>query len=174
MTMIRSWVESANDPAGDFPLNNLPCGVFSTGDEEPRCGVAIGDYILDLTALEEAGILRAADLPVFDVPFWNDFMELGPVAWDELRGALMDLLAEGSPHRETVEPHLVPQAGATLHLPVLISEYTDFYASQHHAMNVGTMLRGAENALPPNWLSIPIGYNGRASSVVPSLSLIHI
>jgi len=168
VTMIRSWVESANDPAGDFPLNNLPCGVFSTGDEEPRCGVAIGDHILDLTALEEAGILRAADLPVFDVPFWNDFMELGPVAWDELRGALMDLLAEGSPHRETVEPHLVPQAGATLHLPVLISEYTDFYASQHHAMNVGTMLRGAENALPPNWLSIPIGYNGRASSVVPS------
>lgn len=168
MKLMRSWVDSANDPAGDFPLNNLPCGVFSTGDEEPRCGVAIGDQILDLTALEEAGILRAADLPVFDVPFWNDFMELGPVAWDELRGALLDLLAEGSPHRATVEPHLVPQTAAIMHLPVLISEYTDFYASQHHAMNVGTMLRGAENALPPNWLSIPIGYNGRASSVVPS------
>lgn len=168
MALERSWVKSANASASDFPLNNLPCGVFSVGEEEPRCGVAIGDMILDVSGLEEAGILKVAEDPVFDVPFWNEFMELGPEAWSSLRAALTDLLREGSVHRAEVELFLVTQAEAQLYLPFLVSEYTDFYAGRNHAFNVGTMFRGPENALPPNWLHIPIGYNGRASSVVVS------
>ena len=168
MPLLKSWVESANVPGSDFPLNNLPCGVFSREGEEPRCGVAIGEMIVDVMALEEAGLIDLPGGPVFDVPFWTELMELGPEAWADFRARMTALLAEGAAERAAVEPHLVPMAGAEMHLPFLVSEYTDFYAGRHHATNVGTMFRGAENALPPNWLSIPIGYNGRASSVVVS------
>jgi fumarylacetoacetase len=168
MPLLKSWVESANAPDTDFPLNNLPCGVFSRDGEDPRCGVAIGDRIVDVMALEEAGLIDLPGGPVFDVPFWNELMELGPEAWAAFRDRMTALLAEGSAERAAVEPHLVPMDGTELHLPFLISEYTDFYAGRNHATNVGTMFRGPENALPANWLSIPIGYNGRASSVVVS------
>lgn len=167
MGLLRSWVSSANGNT-DFPLNNLPCGVFSVGDQEPRCGMAIGDFILDLAALEEEGLLGFAEGPLFDVPFWNEVMEAGSAVWADLRVKVTALLAEGAKARVQVEPHLVPRAQATLHMPFLVAEYTDFYAGRNHAFNVGTMFRGAENALPPNWLHIPIGYNGRASSVVVS------
>ncbi len=168
MTLLRSWVESANSADTGFPLNNLPCGVFSTGEDEPRCGVAIGDMILDVSALEAAGILMLPDGPLLDVPFWNEVMEAGPAVWADLRAALTELLREGSDHRAGVEPYLVPMAGARMHLPFLVAEYTDFYAGRNHAFNVGSMFRDPANALPPNWLHIPIGYNGRASSVVVS------
>jgi fumarylacetoacetase len=168
VSLLRSWVASANDPAGDFPLNNLPCGVFSLAGEDPRCGTAIGDRVLDLAACERAGLLRLAESPVLDLPYWNEVMELGPDAWAALRARLQALLAEGAAERDAVERFLHPIDAVRLHLPFLVAEYTDFYASRHHAANVGTMLRGAENALPPNWLHIPIGYNGRASSVVVS------
>jgi fumarylacetoacetase len=168
MALIRSWLAAANVPEGEFPLNNLPCGVFSQAGGEPRCGVAIGDRILDVAGLEETGLLVLEGGPYLDVPFWNDLMEAGPAVWAALRARLAALLAEGAAERAAVEPFLVPMAGAELHLPFLVSEYTDFYAGRHHATNVGTMFRGAENALPPNWLHIPIGYNGRASSVVVS------
>ena len=166
--LLRSWIESANAPDHPFPLNNLPCGVFSTTGEEPRCGVAIGDYVLDVSSLEETGGLSLPGGPLLDVPFWNELMEAGPQAWAALRNRLTEVLAEGADDRAVVEPHLVPRAEVVLHMPFLVSEYTDFYAGRHHATNVGTMFRGAENALPPNWLHIPIGYNGRASSVVVS------
>jgi fumarylacetoacetase len=166
--LIRSWVKSANAADCPFPLNNLPCGVFSVGDEELRCGVAIGDYVLDVTGLEEEGLLSLAGGQLLDVPFWNEVMGAGPAVWADLRGRLTALLAEGSADQAGVEPFLVPLAEVELHLPFLVAEYTDFYAGRHHATNVGTMFRGAENALPPNWLHIPIGYNGRASSVVVS------
>ena len=168
MPLLRSWVDSANAPDQPFPLNNLPCGVFSRPGEEPRCGVAIGDFVLDLGGLEEAGLLDLPGGPLLDVPFWNEVMEAGPEVWAALRARLVEVLAEGAGERAAVERHLVPLAGVELHLPFLVSEYTDFYAGRHHATNVGTMFRGAENALPPNWLHIPIGYNGRASSVVVS------
>lgn len=168
MALIRSWVESANSPDCPFPLNNLPCGVFSIGDEEPRCGIAIGTMILDVCSLEEDGIVAFEGGPYLDVPFWNEVMAAGPAVWTKLRARLVDLLVEGSTERALVEPHLVEMSEAQLHLPFLVSEYTDFYAGRHHAFNVGTMFRGPENALPPNWLHIPIGYNGRASSVVVS------
>ncbi|MFW8634942.1 fumarylacetoacetase [Cribrihabitans pelagius] len=168
MPLLKSWVASANDAAHPFPLNNLPYGVFSTGADEPRCGVAIGGMILDMQAAEESGLIQLGDAPLFDVPYWNDLMEQGPAVWAALRARLMALLEEGAEERGKVEPLLVPMAEADLHMPFAVSEYTDFYAGRHHAQNVGTMFRGAENALPPNWLHIPIGYNGRASSVVVS------
>lgn len=168
MPLKTSWVASANTPDHPFPLNNLPYGVFSVGESDPRCGVAIGDMILDMAAAEEAGVIDLTDEPLFDVPYWNDLMEEGPAVWAALRERLTALLAEGSQERAKVEPLLVPMSDAVLHLPLVVSEYTDFYAGRHHATNVGTMFRGAENALPPNWLHIPIGYNGRASSVYVS------
>lgn len=168
MPLLRSWVDSANAPACPFPLNNLPCGVFSTPTTPPRCGVAIGDYIADMSVLETAGVLRFGDRPFFAEPSWNAVMAAGPKTWRALREALTTLLAEGSAARGVVEPHLVAMADAQMHLPFRVAGYTDFYASRQHAFNVGTMFRGPENALPPNWLHIPIGYNGRASSVVVS------
>jgi len=168
MPLKPSWVASANTADTDFPLNNLPYGVFSVGENEPRCGVAIGDMILDVTMLEADGVLTAADQDVFDVPFWNDFMEEGPKVWAQFRTDLTALLTEGSQNRARVEPALVAMRDAIMYMPFAVAEYTDFYAGRHHAVNVGTMFRGAENALPPNWLHIPIGYNGRASSVVVS------
>ncbi|MEW2918192.1 fumarylacetoacetase [Ruegeria sp. ANG10] len=168
MPLMKSWVASANDAAHPFPLNNLPYGVFSTGGNEPRCGVAIGDMILDVTSAESEGLIELSDEPLFDLPFWNPLMEQGPAVWAALRDRLIDLLTEGSEEQDKVEPLLVAQAEAEMHMPFAVSEYTDFYAGRHHAQNVGTMFRGPENALPPNWLHIPIGYNGRASSVVVS------
>ena len=168
MPLIRSWLASANAPDCPFPLNNLPCGVFSREGEEPRCGVAIGDRVLDVAGLEEAGLLHLPGGPWLDVPFWNDLMEAGPEVWAALRARLTALLSDGAAEREAVQPFLHLLADVTLHMPFLVSEYTDFYAGRHHAFNVGSMFRGPENALPPNWLHIPIGYNGRASSVVVS------
>jgi fumarylacetoacetase len=168
MALLRSWVESANDPSAPFPLNNLPCGVFSIGDAAPRCGVAIGDLILDVVALEACGVLSLAGGPYFAEPRWNALMAAGPAMWAELREKLTVLLAEASPQQAKTVSHLVPRKEAVLYLPFRVAEYTDFYAGRNHAFNVGSMFRGPENALPPNWLHIPIGYNGRASSVVVS------
>lgn len=168
MPLLTSWVASANSPDTPFPLNNLPYGVFSTDGTDPRCGVAIGDMILDLQAAEEAELIDLGAGPVFDVPFWNEVMELGPDAWADLRHQIVSILKNASAKQGKAVDMLIPQADATMHMPFLVSEYTDFYAGRHHATNVGTMFRGAENALPPNWLHIPIGYNGRASSVVVS------
>ncbi len=168
MPLMNSWVTSANDEAHPFPLNNLPYGVFSTEGGEPRCGVAIGDMILDVSAAEAEGLIALSDEPLFDLPFWNPLMEEGPAVWAALRDRLISLLAEGVEERDKIEPLLVAQDDAKMHMPFAVSEYTDFYAGRHHAFNVGTMFRGPENALPPNWLHIPIGYNGRASSVVVS------
>jgi len=154
MPLLHSWVTSANHADSPFPLNNLPYGVFSTPDSDPRCGVAIGEMILDLQACEEAGLIDLDMGPVFDVPFWNELMEQGPEAWSGLRHRLLALLGQDSPDQTRLEGLMVAQSNASMHLPFLIAEYTDFYAGRHHATNVGTMFRGAENALPPNWLHL--------------------
>ncbi|MEQ8442747.1 MAG: fumarylacetoacetase [Alphaproteobacteria bacterium] len=164
--LIRSWVESANDPNGEFPLNNLPYGVFSTDGKVPRCGVAIGDHVIDLHGLEAAGKLNFAG--TLQSGCWNAFMALGRDEWSRLRQTLTAMLRDGAPDTASTEAQLVPLADVRLHMPFAVSEYTDFYASRHHAFNVGSMFRGPEYALPPNWLHIPVGYNGRASSVVVS------
>ena len=173
MTALKkSWIMSANSADTDFPLNNLPYGVFSLDGGETRCGVAIGDMILDVSGCEEAGVLTAGNEPVFDVPFWNGFMDLGAEAWDKFRAVLTAALSEGSEKQPVLEPHLVAQSSVSMHMPFAVSEYTDFYAGRQHAENMGAILRGSPD-LPPNWLHIPIGYNGRASTVVVSGTDIH-
>lgn len=168
MPLIKSWVESANAEGCPFPLNNLPCGVFSFGKKVPRCGVAIGTCVVDVQALEKSGLLTLAGGPFFKSPAWNNLMAAGPAAWASLRAQLTSLLQAGSRKRKLIEPHLHELSAIQLHMPFRVAEYTDFYAGRHHAFNVGSMFRGPENALPPNWLHIPIGYNGRASSVIVS------
>ena len=174
MTLIRSWIEYANTKETDFPLNNLPYGVFTVSDSDPHCCVAIGDMVLDVTFLEEAKIiLPSENEKVFSEPYWNSFMELGPETWNLFRNNLIELLKEKSAdliteNKSILKKSLIPQKDCVLHMPFVVSEFTDFFASYHHAKNVGTMFRGPENALPPNWLHIPIGYNGRASTVIVS------
>ncbi len=163
MTLQKSWVASANTPNTPFPLNNLPYGVFSVSGGARRLGVAIGDRILDVAAVADALPVDASILS--DPRGWNGLMELGQAQWQVFRRALTDLLSDGATERADA---LVAQSDAQMHMPYTVTEYTDFYAGKNHAMNVGTMFRGPENALPPNWLHIPIGYNGRASSVVVS------
>jgi fumarylacetoacetase len=171
---LRSWVESANLPDCDFPIQNLPYGVFSTRNHvRPRVGVAIGDRVLDLAALESEGLIDAGGSePVFAKPALNAFMTLGTDSWRRVRRRLSVLLSgEEARLRDDArlrDRALTPLSGAILHLPFEVSGYTDFYASREHATNVGKMFRGPENALMPNWLHMPVGYNGRSSTVVVS------
>ena len=158
------------DPASGFGLHNLPYGVFSRGGDAPRCGVRVGETVVDLAAIE-------ALLPVmpgtFAAPALNTFMAAGKGTWDAVRARLQSLL---SAHGDAAlrddaalrASALVPLADAAMHLPAQIGDYTDFYSSRQHATNVGVMFRGPDNALMPNWLHLPVGYHGRASSVVVS------
>jgi len=173
MACIVSYKEDSH-----FPIENLPYGVFSTKDNsKPRIGVAIGDKILDLYAvsqktswLQEAAPELKDAAHIFGQATLNHFMSLGKSTWSATRCTIRELLTAGSPLAQNKEPgtFLVPQNDATMHLPVTINDYTDFYASKEHATNVGIMFRGKENALMPNWLHLPVGYHGRASSVVVS------
>ena len=158
----RSWVESANGHA-DFPIQNLPLGVFSTDGTEPRIGAAIGDMIVDISALAEAGLLDDRWLAALTRPTLNDWFAHGPEEGRALRRLLSDLLS-GEAQRGAVKPHLVAQAKAVMHLPCVIGDYTDFYVGIHHATNVGKQFR-PDQPLLPNYKYVPIGYHGRASSV---------
>ena len=166
MSLILSWVETANVPNHPFPLNNLPYGVFSTKKDGPRCGVRIGDVVLDLKAMESEGYINFEG--VFESSYWNDFIALGEEKWTELRQTLIEYLHKDFSNKEKILKLMHKEFDITMHLPIKVAEYTDFYSGRNHAQNVGTMFRGPENALPPNWLHMPIGYNGRASSVVVS------
>lgn len=173
MKRIASWVDGANSAETHFPLNNLPYGVFSRAGSKPRCCTAIGDHVLDLAALEEAGLLNVDQDPVFTGDNINTFMAQGAAAWDTVRTRLTQLLKDdGDPAlRDDADLRakaLIAMDDVVMHMPFEVAEYTDFYSGRQHAENVGTMFRGKENALPPNWLHIPIGYNGRASTVVVS------
>lgn len=168
----RSWVESANVPDADFPLQNLPLGVFRPSlQAAARPGVAIGDRILDLAALAQAGLLPPTVASACQQPTLNALMALGAPAWSALRARLSELLgADTCPPgelRSRVERHLTPQRAVTMLLPAQIGNYTDFYASLHHATNVGSMFR-PDNPLLPNYKWVPIGYHGRSSSIVAS------
>ena len=167
---LRSFIPV--DPASDFPIQNLPYGVFSADGLAPRVGVAIGDFVLDLSELEQRRRLDVGPLGVFATPVLNPFMALGPKVWSKTRARISELLRADNPELRDDEKlrarALVPMANATLHLPIAVAGYTDFYSSKEHATNVGVMFRGKDNALQPNWLHMPIGYNGRASTVVVS------
>lgn len=169
---LRSFI--AVDPSSDFPIQNLPYGVFFTPEQpDLRVGVAIGDFVLDLAALEAAGLIRFENASgVFAKPSLNAFMALGPKVWSKTRARISELLRHDHPElRDNTglcRRALVPQTFADMHMPIEVAGFTDFYSSKEHATNVGIMFRGKDNALMPNWLSIPIGYNGRASTVVVS------
>ncbi len=172
---LSSWVEFANKPDTDFPIQNLPFGVFTRSgdpDTSARVGVAIGDSILDVSAAVNAKILPASSAAAAcRSSSLNDLMALDKSDHSELRSQLSELLraesttaASAAANRERI---LVPMNRAELRLPVAIGDYTDFYASIHHAMNVGRMFR-PDNPLLPNYKYVPIGYHGRASSIVVS------
>src|SRR6202158_3514256 len=168
---LKSFVDVPSD--SHFPLENLPFGVFKPRDGPARVGVALGDCVVDLSVLEEAGHFR--ELPnrqLFARDSLNEFLALGRPAWRKVREILQRLLsAETAALRDDAklrERVFHRQFDVVMQLPVKIGNYTDFYSSYHHAHNVGTMLRGPENALMPNWKWLPVAYHGRASSVVVS------
>jgi fumarylacetoacetase len=173
---LRSWVQTANLRGADFPIQNLPFGVFRRAGtrEAPRVGVAIGAAILDIAACLAAGLFdddsaaRTA-AAACAMPTLNELMSRGPSARRALRQALSALLADSvAAHRRQIAEHaLIPQHEAELFLPAQIGDYTDFYASVHHATNVGSMFR-PDQPLLPNYKWVPIGYHGRASSIVVS------
>ncbi|OHX67278.1 fumarylacetoacetase [Flammeovirga pacifica] len=164
----KSWVAIPEN--SDFPIQNLPYGIFSSKDNpQKRIGVAIGDHILDL---EKVGHhLSVKDKKVFSTDVLNDFMALGKEVHQKVRQDIFELLSEGN---KTIGiESLTHQNDVTLYLPVRIGDYTDFYSSEEHATNVGIMFRGKDNALMPNWKHIPVGYHGRASSIVVSGTDLH-
>ncbi len=170
--MLRSWIDIAAD--SDFPITNLPWGVFETAERGPRACVAIGEYVLDLYALSEFRLLEDLNLPnykVFRRPTLNSFIRLGRPMWTAVRQRVQDLLRYDAPalrdNEEAMRACLVRRADVRLLLPVKPRNYTDFYASKEHATNVGSMFR-PDNPLLPNWVWVPIGYHGRASSIVAS------
>lgn len=170
---MRSFIDVA--PDSDFPIQNLPYGVFSTPDQEkPRIGVRIGDFVLDLRVIEHRGLFKSVFGDEHVLCKWslNKFMSKGRPVWRAVRKILTDLLRSDSPTlRDDAALRaeaLIPVDRVTMHLPAEIGDYTDFYSSKEHATNVGIMMRGKDNALQPNWLWLPVGYHGRASSIIPS------
>ena len=171
---LKSWVASANDPATDFPIQNLPFCVFASDsiDDEIHIGVRIGDRILNLDACADAGLLDDFDAEsIGDDRLWSlldGIMEFSAADRMALRQRISDILREGSEYQRQVEPHLVPVSECFLDdIPAVIGDYTDFYCSIYHATNVGSMFR-PDNPLMPNYKYIPVGYHGRASSIVLS------
>ncbi len=165
-----SWVASANGHA-DFPLQNLPLGVFTPPPETTRRGgVAIGDMVLDLAGAHGAGLFNGAAAAAAELaahPRLNAFLAAGAEARQALRARLSTLLADGAPERRVLEPLLHPARDCRMHLPAEIGDYTDFYAGIHHALNVGRQFR-PDQPLLPNYKYVPIGYHGRSSSIRPS------
>jgi fumarylacetoacetase len=162
---LNSWVETANGHR-DFPIQNLPLGVFSVYDDQRRIGVAIGDFILDLVAIADAGLIDPRWRDDLCQPVLNAWLARGPEDQAALRSRLSGLLSDES-KRDAIEVNLVGQSEVTMHLPCVVGDYTDFYVGIHHATNVGKQFR-PDNPLLPNYKYVPIGYHGRASSVRPS------
>ena len=152
-----TWVEVPD--GSPFPIDNLPYGVFTPPDGRPRVGVAIGDQVLDVAAVLPD--------PVFTASALNAFMAQGPERWRAVRERISDMLTDER-HRPTVEPALAPMTGVRLELPFEVADYVDFYASIDHAQNLGRMFRPDQEPLTPNWRHLPIGYHGRAGTVVVS------
>ena len=169
---LKSWIEV--DEKSDFPIQNIPFGIYSPkGGGDLHVATAIGNYVLDLAYLDEAGYFQNTEVEgteIFHEPTLNAFMSLGRKAWKDTRNVISHLLNKDTEklrdNKELRELVLVPMEDAEMEFPVDIGDYTDFYSSKEHASNVGTIFRGPENALMPNWLHLPIAYHGRASSII--------
>ena len=172
---LTSFIDIAAD--SDFSIHNLPYGIFSdakdvTGNNNRRAGVAIGEQVLDLSVLESEGLLSLTGGPYFDQPTLNAFIDSGRGNWTKARSTIQTLLSADidtlRDNKDLQAKALFKQADVTMHLPVHVPGFTDFYSSKEHATNVGTMFRDPKNALLANWTEMPVGYNGRASTVIVS------
>ncbi|NET36342.1 MAG: fumarylacetoacetase [Cyanothece sp. SIO1E1] len=168
MSELNSWLNISAD--SDFSIHNLPFGIFSTPNQRPRVGVAIGEFIIDLPAASQAGVFAGLNIPpmVLEQAQLNDLMQLGKVISLQIRHRLQQQLCDPASALKTSREVLIPMNNATMHMPVRVGDYTDFYSSIEHATNVGKMFRDPANALLPNWKHIPVGYHGRASSIIPT------
>jgi len=169
---MQTWIDIPEH--SDFTLQNLPYGIFQTGERTPRAGVAIGEHIIDLHATQQAQLLpRELPMGIFDHATLNPFIAMGKPAWHVLRQKLLALLEAGNPALSVQSDRLlVPMTAATMLLPVHVGDYTDFYSSLEHAVNVGSLFR-PDNPLLPNWKHLPVAYHGRSSSIVVSGTDIH-
>lgn len=169
---LRSWIEV--EVGSDFPIQNLPLGIFRLPGKLPSAGTRIGNTVISLHALAKRGFFQKTciDPEVFNRPELNDFIALGTNAWHNLRESLSDMfnLENHLMHDyvQTSEDILFPIKDVEMMMPVKVGDYTDFYSSEQHALNLGTIFRDAENALNPNWKHLPVGYHGRSSSIVVS------
>tara|TARA_B100001287_G_scaffold45737_1_gene34820 strand:+ start:4611 stop:5882 length:1272 start_codon:yes stop_codon:yes gene_type:complete len=174
---LTSWVKIPEN--SDFPIQNLPFGIYSTAEKSKRVGVAIGDNIVDLQSLYELNYFENLQFKKEDFSnnFLNAMMSYGKSENRKLRNRISELLnstnSELSKNKNAVAKCIDLQTNSTLHLPIQIGDYTDFYSSEQHAFNVGCMFRDPKNALLPNWKHIPVGYHGRSSSIIPSGQPIH-
>ncbi|TXK37095.1 fumarylacetoacetase [Pontibacter qinzhouensis] len=169
---LHSWIQIA--PDSDFPIQNLPFGIFQTPEKDPRVGVAIGNYVLDMCVLGQYNMFELIDIDptVFHRPYLNDFIAHGRPVWRAIRNRVSELLRtnneEISGNSELMQKCLVRMTDAEMLLPVKVGNYTDFYSSLEHATNVGQLFRDPDNPLLPNWRHMPVAYHGRASSIVVS------
>ncbi len=169
---LKSWIEV--EPNSDFPIQNLPFGIFKTQSSSPRIGVAIGDQVLDLAILNKLGFLDKLkiDNSIFTNQYLNDFIALGKSTTSSVRECISNLLNENCPdlrdNKEARAKVFQSISNVQMQLPVRIGDYTDFYSSIDHATNIGTMIRDPKNALMSNWKHIPVGYHGRSSSIIIS------
>ena len=174
---LQSWVNVQD--GSDFPIQNLPFGIFKTEGSSLRAGVRIGDHVLDLKKTFELGYLALLPfgLTDFESEFLNPMMKKGKQATRDLRNRVSNLLDASNPDLQGNASHvdqvMIPVSKVEMSLPVQIGDYTDFYSSREHATNIGTMIRDPQNALSPNWLYIPVGYHGRSSSIILSGKDIH-
>ena len=159
----QTWVEGA--AGSGFDVDHLPYGVFARSGEHPRVAVRIGDFVLDLSIVAAADMVDTHEL--FDQPTLNPFMAAGPAAWDSTRAWVTGLLTDET-ERDLVEPALSPVDSVRMLMPFTVGDYVDFYASEHHASNVGRMFRPDAEPLRPNWKHLPVGYHGRSGTVVVS------
>ena len=173
----KSWLEVAND--SDFPIQNIPFGVFLTRENVVTVGTRIGDFAIDLGALQQLNYFEDIELTddMFTQDTLNDFISDGKKTWRLVRNRIADIFDDKNPKLRDNDKHkkiVIFNIGEVeMQLPVLIGDYTDFYSSKEHATNVGMMFRDPENALLPNWLHLPVGYHGRSSSIIPSGIPVH-
>ena len=169
---MKSWISVSSD--SDFPIQNIPFGVFQTATNEPKVATIIGEKVIDLSALAAHGYLDAVDFDknVFNSCHINDYMALGKPVTNAIRAAIQSIFNIENTTLQNNETHqaaiLHDVSKVELLMPIKVGDYTDFYSSRDHAINVGTMFRDPENALLPNWLHLPVGYHGRASSIIGS------